>query len=394
MDGPRACTISDIESSLELINKVFREGTDQDARTDYPLVYDSSMLEFRRIIKMDGKVVAHVPVAPRLVLRNGDQLMCGLISATVTHSDYRKQGLATLCLENCIKIMKQRNWPTSILWTVETTFPFYQNSAWEAVGSQGFVYKLTEQDSTLFNKIPHLKIIEYDKHNNDHMNAIMQIHDAEPIRISRSITDYQILFDLPKSKTILAFDDGELIAYLTFGWSTNKPGIIESGGLAEGTETLIKHFLENEMSDENTQALVPLHKTTMGELLNSKKPKARLPIEEADGMGQQMNRINNMEVLLKSMRKYFQIKSIKLNTSFSISLKETNETIGVSLNNGKVKISDQKQPIHINLNRRNLTQVIFGTHPNIAEVEMDPDIKNIFDSIFPYRFSIWPLDRC
>jgi len=394
MDGPRACTISDIESSLELINKVFREGTDQDARTDYPLVYDSSMLEFRRIIKMDGKVVAHVPVAPRLVLRNGDQLMCGLISATVTHSDYRKQGLATLCLENCIKIMKQRNWPTSILWTVETTFPFYQNSAWEAVGSQGFVYKLTEQDSTLFNKISHLKIIEYDKHNNDHMNAIMQIHDAEPIRISRSITDYQILFDLPKSKTILAFDDGELIAYLTFGWSTNKPGIIESGGLAEGTETLIKHFLENEMSDENTQALVPLHKTTMGELLNSKKPKARLPIEEADGMGQQMNRINNMEVLLKSMRKYFQIKSIKLNTSFSISLKETNETIGVSLNNGKVKISDQKQPIHINLNRRNLTQVIFGTHPNIAEVEMDPDIKNIFDSIFPYRFSIWPLDRC
>ena len=44
MDGPRACTTSDVESSLELINKVFREGTDQDARTDYPLVYDSSML--------------------------------------------------------------------------------------------------------------------------------------------------------------------------------------------------------------------------------------------------------------------------------------------------------------------------------------------------------------
>ena len=40
MDGPRACTVSDVESSLELINKVFREGTDQDAQTDYPLVYD------------------------------------------------------------------------------------------------------------------------------------------------------------------------------------------------------------------------------------------------------------------------------------------------------------------------------------------------------------------
>ena len=148
------------------------------------------------------------------------------------------------------------------------------------------------------------------------------------------------------------------------------------------------------MLDETTQALVPLHKTTMGDLLHFKKPETRFPIENADGMGQQMNRINNMEILLKSMRKYFQIKSVNLNTSFSISLSETNETIGILLNNGKVEISDQKQPIHINLNRRNLTQVIFGAHPNIVEIEMDPDIKNIFGSIFPYRFTIWPLDRC
>jgi len=394
MDGPRACKLSDVESSLELINKTFREETGQDIRTDYPLVYDSSMLELRRIIKIDNKVVAHVPVAPRLILRNGDQLMSGLISATVTHSDYRKQGLGTLCLEDCIRIMNQRNWPTSILWTLEPTFPFYQNSGWEAVGSQGFVYKLTEQDSTLFNKNPDLKIIEYDKDNNNHIHGIMQIHDAEPIRISRSITDYQILFNLPKSKTILAFDDSKLIAYLTFGWSTNKPGIIETGGLTEGIETLIKHFLENEMTDENTQALVPLHKTTMGELLNSKKPKTCSPIEEADGMGYQMNRINNMEVLLKSMHKYFQIKSINLNTSFSISLKETNETIGISLNNGKVEISNHKQPRHINLSRRNLTQLIFSSHPNIVEIEIDHNIKKIFDSIFPYRFTIWPLDKC
>ena len=394
MDGPRACELSDVESSIELINKTFREETGQDIRTDYPLVYDSSMLEFRRIIKIDNKVVAHVPIAPRLILRDGDQIMSGLISATVTHPDYRKQGLGTLCLEDCVRIMHQRNWPISILWTLEPTFPFYQNSDWEAVGSQGFVYKLTEQDSMLFNKNSYLKIIEYDKDNNDHLDGIMRIHDAEPIRISRSITDYQILFDLPKSKTILAFDDSNLIAYLTFGWSTNKPGIIESGGLTEGIESLIKYFLENEMRDKNTQALVPLHKTTMGELLNSKKTKDCLPIEKAQGMGYQMNRINNMEVLLKSMYKYFQIKSINLNTSFSISLKDTNETVGISLNKGKVEISNHKQPRHINLSRRNLTQLIFGTHHKISEIEIDLDLKKIFDSIFPYRFTIWPLDKC
>ncbi len=132
----------------------------------------------------------------------------------------------------------------------------------------------------------------------------------------------------------------------------------------------------------------------MGELLNSKKTKDCLPIEKAQGMGYQMNRINNMEVLLKSMYKYFQIKSINLNTSFSISLKDTNETVGISLNKGKVEISNHKQPRHINLSRRNLTQLIFGTHHKISEIEIDLDLKKIFDSIFPYRFTIWPLDKC
>ena len=87
MDGPRACELSDVESSIELINKTFREETGQDIRTDYPLVYDSSMLEFRRIIKIDNKVVAHVPIAPRLILRDGDQIKSELISATVNHPD-------------------------------------------------------------------------------------------------------------------------------------------------------------------------------------------------------------------------------------------------------------------------------------------------------------------
>lgn len=32
--------------------------------------------------------------------------------------------------------MEEHGWPVSVLWTQERTFPFYQNSGWEAMGSQ------------------------------------------------------------------------------------------------------------------------------------------------------------------------------------------------------------------------------------------------------------------
>ena len=65
MDGPRACLPEEDVEIVDLINALFREGTGQNFRTDYPLLYDSAMLHNRRVIKMDGKVVAHVPVLAR-----------------------------------------------------------------------------------------------------------------------------------------------------------------------------------------------------------------------------------------------------------------------------------------------------------------------------------------
>ena len=38
IDGPRGCRASEFEEVIALINSVFRTGTDQDIRTDYPLV--------------------------------------------------------------------------------------------------------------------------------------------------------------------------------------------------------------------------------------------------------------------------------------------------------------------------------------------------------------------
>ena len=54
IDGPRACRASEFEEVIALINQVFRSGTDQDIRTDYPLVFNHLKMDYMRILKVDG----------------------------------------------------------------------------------------------------------------------------------------------------------------------------------------------------------------------------------------------------------------------------------------------------------------------------------------------------
>ena len=119
IDGPRACRASEFEEVIALINQVFRAGTNQDIRTDYPLVFNHAKMEHMRILKMDGVVVAHVPVWLREAVVGEDRVRIGIISPTVTHPDYRRRGYATRCLRDCIRIMEEEGVPVSVLWTLE-----------------------------------------------------------------------------------------------------------------------------------------------------------------------------------------------------------------------------------------------------------------------------------
>ena len=151
--GPRACRESEFEETVALIDAVFRAGTDQDIATDYPLIFREPSLDLHRVLSVDGRIVAHVPVAPREVVNGGDRFTIGIIGPTGTHPDHRRRGYATLCLRDATRVQEERGWPVAVLWTAEATFPFYWNSGWEAVGSQGFVYALGRGDRELFQSV-------------------------------------------------------------------------------------------------------------------------------------------------------------------------------------------------------------------------------------------------
>ena len=155
MEGPRACTAEDFEETMALLNSIFRAGSDQRLQTDYPLIFRPS--RFRVHADHQGgtaKVVAHVPVAPREVIVNDDRMTVGIISPHGgTHPDYRHRGHGTRCPPRLsCAVMNENDWPVSVLWTREATFPFYQNSGYEAVGPQARGYLLNPNDYEVFRR--------------------------------------------------------------------------------------------------------------------------------------------------------------------------------------------------------------------------------------------------
>ena len=391
VDGPRACAPADLEDALALINRVFREGTDQDVRTDYPLVYNPSAMHLERIIRVDGELVAHVPVAPRGVVSGGDSFTAAMISATVTHPDHRHRGYGSACLMSCIRTMDEEGWPVSVLWTMEQTFPFYQQAGYEAVASQGWVYSVGPEDLDS-RQGGRFGVVEYDSAYPNHLDAIMRMHEAEPLRIARSRSDYEALFSLPRVSTFLATDDGGFAGYLMYGESTNKPGLIEAGGPVEAVESLAAHVVRRVGSD--MQVITPLTPTALGSLCESRLSGTRQPVERAAGVGNQMHRINSLEGLLRSIRGHLGARSEGHSGQVSLVCTDSGEAVTLDFDGGVAEVSTGAATHPIALTRRELTRLVFGSHPTIGPLDVSGPGADLLRLVFPYYFPIWELDHC
>jgi len=392
MDGPRACREAEFEEAISLLNLVFRAGTGQDLRSDYPLVFDRANLSHLRILKVGGKVVSVVPVFIREVVANGDRFTIGIISATATHPDHRGKGYALACLQDCVRGMEQEGCPVSALWTLERTFPFYQRAGWEAVASQGRVYDLRNEEREMFVK-GSFTVRRYEPRDSDALDAIMKIHDAEPCRIVRTSAEYRALFSLPRITTFLANEGRETAAYLMLGEGTNKPGLIEGGGRADALEHLVRHVLEMQQPDRSIQALVPLTPTGLGTLLEEKKSGAGRPIEQAAGVGYQMMRVNSLERLLRGIANQLRRSSAKVSGAVRLVCKESGEQISMKFREGAVDFSNDEAAEPVVLARRDLARLIFGPHPTAKEIELPGQAGEILRRVFPYYFPVWELDH-
>lgn len=382
-DGPCRCCLDEVTAVIELSNSVMREGSDQSFLTDYPLVYRKDNLENIQIVKANNRIVSVVPFIPRPIQHEQANFTIGIISPTATDPGYRKQGLAQLCLNECIRLMDDKQIELSVLWTLAKTFPFYEKGGFHPVRSQGWIYTLGQTDRDRFAHHGD-QIVTYSPDSQTYLNDIQSMHEQDPFGVKRSEEEYRVLFDLPKIKTILALHDGKARAYLMVSDAANKPGLVEGGGDPAGLETLIAVALEQMNLGENRLAYDYLSGSALGRLLEQKLPDRCTAMVE----GPQMVRINDFRRFLQAIEGFLIRKNAGRLEGFSMGFDDVDDVIELRFSSHKLEFGNSRQVNHFCMSRQEWTGVIFGVH-----TERPVSMPAALAHIFPYYFPIWMLDH-
>ncbi len=389
IEGPRACRPEEFDETIALINATFRPDSDQNIRTDYPLIFNQQGLRYMRILKVAGEVVAHVPVAPRRIVAGGDSFTAGIISPTVTHPGHRHKGYATRCLRDCVRIMEESGWPVSVLWTQHATFPFYHHSGWEAVDNQGWMYILAPGDAVLFDRRD-FEIVPFDPARPGHLDAVIRFHDGESCRVARTREEYAALLTLPKIDTRVALAGAEVAGYLCVGSGRNKPGLIEAGGSPGAVEALVA---EAARTHGPVQAITNLTPSVLDDLLAAHVGFSRKPVEHAAGVGPQMMRINSLGLLLRSIESHLRSRSAGLSGAVSLECTDTGEVVTLAFRDGAVRFDSGPASDRAVLNARQMVQLIFGSHSSCEPLDLPAGAADLLGRLFPFYFPIWELDH-
>ena len=381
-EGPDGCAKGDLDELVAMVNTIFRPGGAQDIRTDYPLVYRDQNLPNIRLIRENGRIVSEVPFIPWTVAHEGCRFTIGVISPTVTHADHRHRGYGLRCLNSCIECMVDQKIDLSVLWTQVATFKFYNHAAFAGVRDQGHTFPCGRDDVSRFEHHGE-QVVDYDPGSRRFLNQIMSMHEAEPFGFVRDEDQAATFCSLPLLTTHLALRGGEPAAYLCVSRSSNKPGIIEAGGDADGVETLVHHALRSIGNDEPVPVHTSLCRTVLYELMHAKVADRR------EGSGENtMLRLNDIPGFMGRIAPWLEHRQNGGDMSFSIHVTDADQTVSLDFKSGSLSIGAGRRPQHLHMTSLELTSAMFGPHPARPYETPAP-----LDRLFPFYFPIAVLDR-
>lgn len=385
-EGPRACRPDELTEMISLANSVMRQGSTQSFLTDYPLVYAAENLPNVQIIKTGDTIVSVVPYIPKRIDYSGARFQIGIISPTATHPEHRRLGHARRCLDSCLSLMETSGIELSVLWTLPTTFPFYEQAGFQGLPPQLDWVHCTKEDAPSFRNHGH-SISILDPAAPQQLEIIEALHDNDHRGVIRASSDIQALFTLPRTITYLAHNDtGEVCGYLVYCEGSHKPGILEAEGHPDAVESLVHHVLATGESP-NT----PIYLTKNGSILSKvarQHLSARiLPMDT----GPMMVRINKPFEFLTSILAWLESQWQGERNTFSFEIAESQQIIGFDYDPDRARrliLTQNKSEDHRVISRRELGSLIFGSREGNPPF-LDPNL--ILKA--PFYFPIPMLDH-
>jgi len=364
VEGPKACSDSEIAPTLDLINLVHRtlRGMEPTIGQDYSHIYQHENLENVRVIKVDGKIVSSVGLFPSEVKVGDVTIKVGGINCLATHPDYRRHGYASILTKDCIRKMEEEHYDLSMLGTQITEY--YRRFDWENGGVEN-IYTFDRGNVTLLPDLNNCKVQEGFE---DYLEEIHSVHSQERLGAIRDLQLTKILLGRPNTNTYVAVKDGQLAAYIIL----RGERVVEYGGEVRFVTGLIREvFRRRDKPEASTTArdqrtFRPALQARLSVITPAYDMAGRLPkvLDDLDIPKQVgylgMLRIINLQRLLKK----FNLDEIKV--------EEEEE-----------KTSLQEGSRRAEFTRRELVKLVFGPER----------LSDFARNLFPIPFYQWPLDH-
>ncbi|MDE2664828.1 MAG: GNAT family N-acetyltransferase [Acidobacteriota bacterium] len=390
MEEARPVRPEELDQTLSLVNKVFRTGVGQDMSTDYPLVFTPGNLDNLRVVSEGGNIFSHAAMARRELREHGCALPVSMICAVATDPERRRRGAASRIMEDAVEAMAARGDAFGLLWTGPAR-DFYRRLGWEVVGSNGWAYQVEPQLAGRFEQLLPVRPFQ----GGTDLDRIIEIHEGQPRRLTRTQAEYLTLLSLPKSEVWVAEEKGRVEGYLVVARAYNKSGVVEWGGTSGALSSLLARVLP-EPAGERMQVFVPLPDNPMTELLTGRGCRTRIPMEIADGCGLKMVRILSLGNLLQQLSPCLKSRLTGCAGQVSLSVRETGERVDLRWDGTDLEVgggrSSSPQDGGQELSLRQAARLVFGPEKPSQILDLAQEAAEGLDRAFPFGFHIWMLD--
>jgi len=102
MDGPRGATPDEVPALIELLDAVFRPGSDRSMRDDFPHIYAPGNAVNCRVMLDGDQVVSAANLVFSHAILAESRVAVASLGGVCTHPDYRGRGLASDVVDDCI----------------------------------------------------------------------------------------------------------------------------------------------------------------------------------------------------------------------------------------------------------------------------------------------------
>lgn len=263
---------------------------------DFPLVFAPMSRDNCRVLLETGRIVSHAGLWLRELVFHEARLKVGLLASVATDPSCRGRGFAAQAVGALEELMRDQGCDLGILWTAVPDF--YAKRGWEIVTPHGV--KGMMSTARLSGVSPGGFVIRPFDAATD-LAAVMELHDREPIRMTRSADEYRRLLALPKVDTWVALGDDCVVAYGAHGRACNKQGLIEYGGLLAGIAAIALHVVSHLPADGETPLLAyPVRPELIEWLRRLGLPEQ--PLVSSKGMANEMIQVFRPERIPASLR--------------------------------------------------------------------------------------------